>query len=448
MSRGRIGVAIGVAAALWAGGQAHALVWSLASDYSTTVNTASSTWSYRYKGSLTRDGNYGLLTYSRPEPSGIDAWVPSTSVGLPLVGKNNTGAAVTSGSFSLPNGAGLMHPAQAALSVASWLAPANMTVNLKYLFADADGATLPQGDNGILWYVERNSQAATLGSGGFAAGGMSGYQILNGVSVSAGDRLNFVVDPNGAGSSNYWFDSTRVDALISTDPWVVPKLINFDINGRDTNDPMTQFTYSGAAAVGSPGDFWNSTQITHLTVPSFTASDLLLSDGVTGTGVSFTASRSPSASGPANLAADIITDSHAANALFQDYLYAQATGQTAPTRLDFTISGLIADGAYDLYLFGTAGDYSNNCQFTVGGVTKALTGGGSLFIDGRTYVSFTNLAASSGGEISGYLTAAANNYGLFNGFQLVGNFENIPEPASVSLLALGGLALLRRRRRA
>lgn len=60
-------------------------------------------------------------------------------------------------------------------------------------------------------------------------------------------------------------------------------------------------------------------------------------------------------------------------------------------------------------------------------------GSNGIFVDGLQYTTFTGLTASS----------ITLNHDSLAGFQIV----QVPEPTSMSLLALGGLALLRRRRR-
>ena len=64
--------------------------------------------------------------------------------------------------------------------------------------------------DGVLWFVERNGGADTLASGTIANGGASGAQSLTGLVVSAGERINFIVDDNGGWAC----DSTLLTATI------------------------------------------------------------------------------------------------------------------------------------------------------------------------------------------------------------------------------------------
>ena len=73
----------------------------------------------------------------------------------------------------------------------------------------------------------------------------------------------------------------------------------------------------------------------------------------------------------------------------------------------------------------------------------------SAFVEGENYVVFRNVVAV-GGTIAGAMQGAPTagpegnpeGEGDFNGFTIV----LIPEPATLSLLAIGGLVLMRRRR--
>jgi N-acetylneuraminic acid mutarotase len=181
-------------------------------DFSTTTNTPSSTWSYRYQNGRTRDGNYLLLTTygldvsSTFTPTQPAAWRGTSPV--PVIGVNLTGsdATLVGTNLVIPKGAMWAHPGSNDLVVLSWLAPSTAAMNIRFSFSDLHGEC---GD-GIQWYVERNNSTMTLSSGSLLNYGNSGQQTLSSISVSAGDRINFIVDPGG----NYGCDSTQLTATI------------------------------------------------------------------------------------------------------------------------------------------------------------------------------------------------------------------------------------------
>ena len=199
-----------------------ALDFDVVGDFSTTTNTDTSRWSYRFSSDRVRDGSYSLLpTFSSQTlPTGGTLWVPTTSYwnngppvtslpGAPPLGVKVTGSPIRPNpAFTLflwPAATVWMHPASAGLVVVSWLSPADLTVDIQFVFTDID----PNGGDGVSWFVDRNAEG--LASGTLPSGGTSGPQVLRAVTVRAGDRIHFVVDPRSTAS----FDSTTLLASIS-----------------------------------------------------------------------------------------------------------------------------------------------------------------------------------------------------------------------------------------
>jgi len=205
---------------------ARATTYDAVTDFSTTTNTNTSTWSYRYSTTTVRDGNYLLLPTYGPwtnwTPTNPQAWRSPTG-DVPVIGVNQTGSDATfvpgpgSGPFVWPNGTMLAHPEGGELAVLSWLSPSTSLININFSFSSLD----PNGGNGVSWFVEENSGLTTLAMGSYADGGASGNLSLSGIPVMAGDRINFIVDPNG----DFFFDSTKITATITT-PTSVPESVS------------------------------------------------------------------------------------------------------------------------------------------------------------------------------------------------------------------------------
>ena len=121
----------------------------------------------------------------------------------------------------------------------------------------------------------------------------------------------------------------------------------------------------------------------------------------------------------------------------------------------FTISGLTPGGTYNLALMVDSADNGSIAtDYTIGTTTMMAFGGsagtdanGALtFTDGQTHALFSGISASAGGEITFSATqAAGSSFASFPGLQIEDSI--IPEPSSAALLGLGGLALIRRRRK-
>ncbi len=225
------------------GGQAY--VSNFENDFSKTVNTESSIWSYRWKSSFTRDGNYALLPYFRtnlpwaPQIPYYPIWTASDGQVYPLIGVNDSGGPIydpaidPGANWPWPNGQSTIHPLGSpdgsAFAVVSWLSPINGTVNIELRIADLDG----RGSGGVAYYVDKGSAAGNLATGAIPEGGDTGFFWIYNIPVSIGDRLNFIIGPNG----NYYNDSTRMFVEITSGVDVTPPTIICSSDIVATNDP-------------------------------------------------------------------------------------------------------------------------------------------------------------------------------------------------------------------
>ncbi|MEM0898035.1 MAG: hypothetical protein AAGJ79_14255 [Verrucomicrobiota bacterium] len=204
-------------------GGSAATIYNAVTDFSETVNSDTSTWSYRISsGSLVRDGDYQLF-----DEFSIDSatWDPDTGIwrpngvtsSFPAIGANNTGGNIlfnlfgSVNNFNWPDETIFLHPSNNSLVVLSWLAPGDGVIDVEFQISDMDNNG---GINGVGWFVDLGDASGNLASGTVGTGGSSGPQTLNGVAVSQGDRLHFIIDSLG----DIGFDATEMTASISFIP--------------------------------------------------------------------------------------------------------------------------------------------------------------------------------------------------------------------------------------
>lgn len=200
---------------------------------------------------------------------------------------------------------------------------------------------------------------------------------------------------------------------------------------------------SGAAVIGSAGDFWNVLGSN----PSLTPVSVSLADnlgvvssvslsytGVGGGGFGFS-----SASGnPTSLMGDGIASG------------VNGGSGTSFAQISFTFSGLSANTQYDVVAYGANTTAGAGTRFfsSISGPTLGTTTGASNDINAGPGVAYTTFTLSTDG--SGAFTFYSNfNSGVsaagpINGFQVT----VVPEPSTFALVGIGliGMTMFRRRR--
>lgn len=223
--------------------------------------------------------------------------------------------------------------------------------------------------------------------------------------------------------------------LVSLCSGAMATIVNVDIMG-DQPGATPVATMSGAAAIGAAGDVWNEFRGVAPASP-VTITGLVDSAG-NATGMTFTFTNG-------TLAYPV-----GSTPLASTYGCLAGVGATG----DIVITGLPANTAVDLYLYTCAGLPANMhnqfAGFTFGGVSKYPTAvsGAMTWVENDNYVLFTDVMSDATGTIAGQMFVPAANttagpWAAFNGVQI----EYVPEPATIGLLSVGGLWLVRRSRK-
>jgi hypothetical protein len=163
------------------------------------------------------------------------------------VGKNLGNTTTWDGytEFTAP-GLSKLHPNPNQIVVVSWLAPSSGSVRVEFRVTDGNAGN---GD-GVDWYVDKGDITGNLASGVLNNGGGTSLRVLPSVRVSAGERINFIVDPK---NGDHGWDATRLYARISYNPapsdgpQLAASVVDNEYGGKNmrvTFDTQTGFLYS------------------------------------------------------------------------------------------------------------------------------------------------------------------------------------------------------------
>jgi hypothetical protein len=133
--------------------------------------------------------------------------------------------------------------------------------------------------------------------------------------------------------------------------------------------------------------------------------------------------------------------------VLKEYRYFSGNASTAGISID--LSGLGANGEWDVYFLSQGNAESRTTQFRHfdGVTTNVLTAANPVqasttWTAGANYVKFSVTADASGNASFDASSLSGNNSGSLNGIQLVA----IPEPATIGLIGLAGVGLIVARR--
>ena len=185
-------------------------IFNAASDFSIT-NNPNGAWRYGWSSSL--GSNFNLYSNSRNFTPTIDMWYDSANTGSPSVSHNSTATEDNSHPTITYQPSELnFHPGYyGKYSIVRWIAPEAATYSLATMFTGLDHVGQTTTDVHVL---HNNIVLFSNLINGFGASSTKSFATAG--TVQAGDTIDFAV---GYGSNQtYWYDSTGLDATISTTP--------------------------------------------------------------------------------------------------------------------------------------------------------------------------------------------------------------------------------------
>ena len=217
-------------------------------------------------------------------------------------------------------------------------------------------------------------------------------------------------------------------------------VLRVDFNGQYGSEPDNAvMTYDGAGLLGT-GTFWNGAKVWDPAGGEWSYNQItevypgptyLLGDGVTDAQITITLGHVTYGDHPSDLN----------NKLFVDYICSDSRFTTdGLSYIDITVSGLIPGNSYTLAGYG-----SHTGTLGVGGIWTA-NGVGPM--DLSSDVADSGILENVIADINGVIAIHVDHDTSFPATTVVNGLELevVPEPLTIGLLSLGGLALLRRRR--
>jgi fibronectin type 3 domain-containing protein len=244
------------------------------------------------------------------------------------------------------------------------------------------------------------------------------------------------LDTNVVDNTTYYYTVTSTlganesteSAVVSSAPRSLEVFVDFN-NGTPT--------FSGAGAAITPvGTSWNGIGLGSVANLSDSTANLS-SVGLNATGQGlFNKSNGFNVGGDNSTPGSATLTALGGFDLMQDYVF-----QNTASTVTYTLTGLVPDRKYDLYLYGYGDVLGQNTLFGVNGVSRQTSNPAGLttLTEGHHYVTFTGVAAADGTLAfswrNGFGTSdadASSNSGLLNGFQLVENASAVLQPTNLT----------------